>query len=151
MMNETGGKSREEVADSRLQQALDASGSRDPRPYYREQLKLLKQHDETAYARGSDYYAGTLVPRICDESNDPLAEWLEYGRVLVSLRVPGETVQIDATGKSLPYARPPAPEALVLHLPTAMKEPAVAVGLPKELAPAQRAAYELLVKRRTSY
>lgn len=138
-------------AEQRLQQALRERDARDPRDYYRTQLRQLKQADEGRYRRGAAYYEETLIPRVADEDSDPLAEWLEYGRVLAALTADGETVQIDPSGRSTPYKRPIPAENMVLHLPTSVREPAITVGIPQELSPAQRATYDLLVKQRVSH
>ena len=45
---------------------------------------------------------------------------------------------------------PPAPSDLVLHLPEDRRERALVVGIPSDLTPAQRAAYDWLVQGRTS-
>jgi hypothetical protein len=131
-------------AEQRMDQAV-AAGARDPRVQYRQRLQALKERDRTAYGRASAYYREELVPAVAGEA-DPLEEWLEYGRGLAELTAPGRTVQIDPQGLSAPYARPVPADALVLHLPAA-NLPAIAVGIPPALSPAQRASFDLLVKR----
>ncbi len=136
------------VAEARFAAALAESGARDPRAFYREQLRLLKAEDPAAFREAVDYYERTLLPEVAREGSDPIAAWLEYGRFLASRRAPGETVAIDPTGRSRPYAPPVPLDHLVLHLPTSTRLAALAVGLPPELSDAQRATYDLLVKRR---
>jgi hypothetical protein len=131
-------------AEQRMDQAV-AAGARDPRDQYRQRLQALKERDRAAYARASAYYLEELVPAVAGDA-DPLEEWLEYGRVLAELTAPGRTVQIDPQGLAAPYARPVPADALVLHLPAA-NQPAIAVGIPPALSPAQRASFDLLVKR----
>jgi hypothetical protein len=133
-------------AEERFQEALQACGARDPRDFYRDRLRALKADDPHAYRQALQYYQETLIPAVAAEDSDPLAEWLEYGRVLVSLTAPGRTVQIDPTGAAHEYARPVPPDALVLHLPDPTPA-ALPVGLPPTLSPPQRAAYDLLVKQ----
>ncbi|MCA1790961.1 MAG: hypothetical protein LC667_14225, partial [Thioalkalivibrio sp.] len=100
-----------------------------------------------AFRRALRYFDETLIPAVADESSDPLAEWLEYGRLLASLTTPGRAVQIDAGGRARDYARPIAPDALVLHLPDSASQPALVLGLPPKLSPSQRATFDLLVKQ----
>lgn len=134
-----------ERADQRFEAALEKTGARDPRDFYRERLKELRGRDAAAFRRAVDYYETHLIPAVAQEDTDPLAEWLEYGRVLAELSAPGRTLQIDTTGRAHDYAPPVPLDHLVLHLPTAAREPALVVGLPSELSTAQRATYDLLV------
>lgn len=136
-----------ERAERRFQQARERAGAKDPRDFYRERLRELRERDESAYRRAVDYFERTLVPNVARDDSDPLHEWLEYGRLLAELTAPGETVRIDPTGLSTPYAPPVAADDLVLHLPASTREPALPIGLPPRLSPAQRAAYDLLVKQ----
>ncbi len=139
--------SQRHTADERFARALAESGARDPRDFYRQQLRELREHDENAFRRALDHYESRLVPAVAAGASDPLGEWLEYGRLLAQLRADGTTVQIDRGGRSRPYAPPVPVEELVLHLPTSTREPALPVGIPPQLSPAQRAAFELLVKQ----
>ena len=133
-------------ADERFARAIAASGARDPRDFYRERLRELRERDEKAFARALDYFETRLLPAVARDDSDPVAEWLEYGRVLAQLTVEGTPAQIDPTGRSHPYAPPVPLDHLVLHLPTSTRERALVIGLPAELSPAQRATYELLVR-----
>lgn len=135
-----------ERADRRFEQALRDAGARDPRDFYRERLKELKERDADAYRRAVAYFEERLTPAVAAEDSDPLSEWMEYGRFLAELTAPGRPVQIDPSGRASAFAPPIPPDHLVVHLPTAPAERALLVGLPRELSPAQRAAYELLVK-----
>ncbi|HEX2203532.1 MAG TPA: hypothetical protein VHG91_09555 [Longimicrobium sp.] len=134
-------------ADERFRAALEAGGARDPREFYRKQLRELKAADAGAYRRALAYYEERLTPAVADEGSDPLGEWLEYGRVLASLFAAGRTVQIDPTGRAADYARPVPRDHLVLHLPERANQPAIVVGLPAQMTPPQRASFDLLVKR----
>ena len=137
-------------ADARFAQALEAAGARDPRDFYRKQLVELKAADAAAYRRALAYYEQELIPAVARDDSDPMAEWLEYGRVLATLAGPGRTVQIDASGLASDYARPVPPDALVLHLPERTTARAIVVGIPTALSPAQRASFDLLVKQAQS-
>lgn len=138
-----------ELADRRFEAAIAESGARDPREYYRDRLRLLREADSAAFREAVHYYESRLIPTVAEEDSDPLGEWLEYGRMLAALSTPGETIQVDPSGRAGPYTRPIPGDHLVLHLPTSSREPVVPVGLPPELSPAQRATYTLLVERRT--
>lgn len=133
-------------ADQRFEQALAESGARDPRDFYRDRLKELRERDPEAFRRALDHYENRLVPAVAAEGSDPIAEWLEYGRLLAELMAQGRTVQIDPSGRAGAYAPPVPPDHLVLHLPDSTREAALAVGIPPELSPAQRATYALLVR-----
>ena len=134
-------------ADARFEQALKQTGARDPRNFYRDQLKELKAASPDGFRRALRYFEETLIPTVADEASDPVAEWLEYGRLLASLAVPGRTVQIDPGGRALDYRRPVPLESMVLHLPENASRPALVLGIPPKLTPAQRASYDLLVKQ----
>ena len=136
---------RNATADRRLEEALAREGARDPREFYRTRLRELKTADAAAYARAVAYYRDTLIPEVADGKSDPLDAWTEYGRVLAELTAPGRTVAVDGTGLAHPYARPIAPDRLVLHLPDGTRGKAILVALPAELTRAQRATYDVLV------
>lgn len=137
-----------DLADRRFADALERTGARDPRGFLRDRLRALRTEDADAYRRALDYYEETLIPAVAEEGSDPLGEWLEFARVLAELATPGRAVLVDPTGRALPYARPAPPDALALHLPEAEGRPALLLGLPPELSPHQRAAYDLLVRQR---
>jgi len=137
------------IADRRFDEALRSTGARDPREFYRETLKELREKDPDAYRRGVEYFETRLLPRVAKDDTDPIGEWLEYGRLLAMFRFEGDTVQIDPSGVSTPYAPPVPLDHLVIHLPTSSRERGLAVGLPPTLSAAQRAAFELLVQWKT--
>jgi hypothetical protein len=132
-------------AERRFLAALEWTGARDPRDFYRQRLRDLRSRDADAYQRAVAYYETRLIPAVARDESDPMAEWLEYGRVLAQLTTPGRTVGIDATGRARDYAPPAAPDLLVLHIPASAREPVLTVGLPARLSAAQRATYDLLV------
>ena len=132
-------------ADARLDEALKREGARDPREFYRERLRELKQANPEGYAAAVVYYRDTLIPQVADGEGDPLAAWTEYGRRLAEALAPGRTLAVDATGRAHPYSAPAPRDRLVLHLPEGKGGRALLVGLPAELSPAQRATYDVLV------
>lgn len=132
-------------ADEAFARALEATGARDPREYYRRQMAELKQSAPAAFAEARDYYARTLVPAVAGGGEDPIQAWLEFGRRLAEWSGPGETVLVDGTGVAHPWTRPVPLDHLVLHLPEARGGKAMAVGIPAEPTPAQRATFDLLV------
>lgn len=135
-------------AEKKLVAALEAEGARDPREFYRERLRDLKEADTDAYARAVAYYRDTLLPSIAEGGADPLDAWTEYGRTLAEALAPGRTVRVDATGKAHPYERP-SREDLVLQIPGTKGGRAVLVSLPANLSTAQKATYDVLVAGKT--
>lgn len=140
--------SPETEADRLLEEAVEATGARDPREYYRQRLTELRGSSEEAYDQAVAYYGETLVPSIAEGGADPLAAWTEYGRTLAELQAAGRTVAVDPTGRAEPYDAPVQPDRLVLHLPETRKERPLLVGLPATLSDAQRATYDWLVQGR---
>jgi hypothetical protein len=135
-------------ADRRLEDALASTGARDPREFYRERLKELKQANPDGYAEAVAFYRDDLIPEVASGEGDPLVAWTEYGRRLAEALAPGRTVAVDVTGRAHTY-EPPAPrDHLILHLPGGRGGRALLVGLPAELTPAQRATYDVLVSGR---
>ena len=76
----------QDTADQRLQSALDERGARDPREFYRGQLRELREANPQGYDDAVRYYKDTLIPSIGSEGADPLVAWTEYGRQLATLR-----------------------------------------------------------------
>lgn len=136
-----------EKADRVLEEALERTGARDPRDFYRERLRSLKSSDPEAYQRAVEYYQETLLPTVVSGDEDPLGAWTEYGRALARAVAPGRTVSIDETGRSRPYEGP-TQDHLILHLPDDTGARALLVGLPSELSGPQRATYDVLVAGR---
>lgn len=97
-------------ADARLEEALAAAGMADPRPACRDRLKALKAASSTAFARAVDHFEHTLVPAVAGGA-EPLAQWLEYARVLAEASGPGRTVIVDSGGRARPYHGPTPPKA----------------------------------------
>lgn len=141
-------ESPQETAERLLDEALEETGARDPREYYRQRLLGLRQRSAEAYERAVAYYADTLVPEIAEGRSEPLAAWTEYGRTLAELEAPGRTVSVDPSGRAEPYEAPAGSDRLILHLPDARNARAVLVGLPARISDAQRATYDWLVQGR---
>ncbi|HUE76817.1 MAG TPA: hypothetical protein VMM83_02670 [Longimicrobiales bacterium] len=136
-------------ADARLEQALKSAAIRDPRPHLRPILKHLKERDPAAYDRALSHLEATLIPAVAADA-DPLAAWLEYGRLLTRLAGAGQTMAIDGTGRAAPVEKGVPDGALVLYLPDAAGTPAVVLSCPRETTPAQEASIALLVLGRVA-
>ena len=134
------------IADQRFLEALEGSGVRDPRDFYRDRLRQLRESDPDAYATGVAHYRDELIPGIAEGSADPIQAWLEYGMLLAELTAPGRTVTVDDTGKAGPLPETLTGRELILHLPDNQKQRPILVGLPPELSDAQRATFDLLVQ-----
>jgi hypothetical protein len=139
-------------ADERMATALAADPSvRDPRPFYRPVLKHLRETDPEGFGRALGYYESTLVPEVAGGA-DPLACWLEYGRLLADALGPGETVAVDATGRARPVGEEElgVSPGLLLHLPSAGSAPVLVLRYPVPSSPHQDAAVELLAAGRVT-
>lgn len=137
----------DEEAERRLQKALERAGARDPREFYRDELKRLRDVQPEAYRTAVQHYQEKLIPSIARGEREPLGAWLEYGALLARLQAPGRTVAIDESGLASSWEEGWS-ASLILHLPDDRREMARLVGLPPEPTPAQRAAYDLLVAGR---
>ena len=135
-------------AETRFPVALEAAGARDPREFFRGWMRELKGRDRRAFDEASRYYEERLIPAVADAGSDPLDEWLDFGRYLAALMVPGRAVRVDAGGRARDYARPVPRDELVLHLPEGTSQPALVLGLPPTLSAPQRATFDLLVRQR---
>ncbi|MGB1657081.1 MAG: hypothetical protein ACPHQP_07935 [Longimicrobiales bacterium] len=133
-----------EQADQRLAEALEAAGARDPREFYRERLRELRETNPDGYEAAVAYYTQTLLPTVASGEVNALHAWTEYGRRLAVALAEGETVRIDESGRSHPYEGPEA-GGLILHVPSDSGTKVLVVGLPPTLSLAQRATYDVLV------
>ncbi|UCC26927.1 MAG: hypothetical protein JSU98_07425 [Gemmatimonadales bacterium] len=140
----------QEEADRLLEAAMEARGARDPREFYRTQLRELREADAAAYQMAVAYYRDSLIPSIARDGVDPMEAWTEYGKTLADLRAEGRTVSVDPTGRAAAYESPAAADHLVLHLPEENRVRAILVALPPQLSPAQRATYDWLVAGRNT-
>jgi len=132
-------------ADQIFEEALGQTGAKDPREFYRKRLREMKAVDREAYGEAVAYYENDLVPSIAEAGDDPLTAWQRFGCRVAELTVAGTPIEVDATGRRLPYAPPTPADRMVLHVPQGTKGRALVVGLPPELSVAQMATYDLLV------
>ena len=133
-------------ADRRFEEALEATGARDPRDFYRQVLRGLKETNPGGYDRAVEHFQTVLVPGIASGEVEPLGAWREYGRLIAEVSEPGNTVEIDETGRSRPYSTASPLDRLVLHIPHERGQRAILISLPQTPSPAQRATFELLVR-----
>ena len=137
--------SLQEEAERRFVAALEATGARDPRDYYRERLKELRTANPDGYRQAVSYYQETLIPNVADAASDPMKEWRAYGLEIARLTAPGRTVSVDPTGRAEPFQEPCPDHAMVLHVPEGRGPAALLVGLPPQPTDAQIATYDWLV------
>lgn len=143
-------------AEARLAEAARAAGIADPRPAYRERLRVLRQADAAAFDRAIRHYEQTVLPALTE--GDALTAWIEYGRFLAALTAAGATVRIDREGRAAPWATgeqrgagDPAAggaEGLVLFMPEDTAKDVLVLSQPLEPSPAQQATMVLLVDRK---
>ena len=132
-------------ADQIFDEALDRTGAKDPREFYRMRLREIKAANPDAYREAVEYYENELVPSIAEAGADPVMAWQQFGCRMAELTVAGTPVEIDTTGQRLPYTPPTPADRMVLHIPEGPKGRALVVGLPPELSGPQLATYDLLV------
>ena len=132
-------------ADQIFEEALDQTGAKDPREFYRTRLREMKADNPEAYREAVAYYENDLVPSIAEAGDDPLMAWQRFGCRVAEMMVNGTPIEVDATGRKRPYAPPTPADHMVLHIPLGTKGRALVVGLPPELSSAQLATYDLLV------
>jgi hypothetical protein len=137
--------SETQEADRRFLGALEQTGARDPREFYRQALRSLRESNAEGYERAVRHFQEVLVPSIARGEAEPLQAWREYGLFLARLTAQGRTVALDDTGRAQPYESDLPLDRLVLHLPDTKGARAILVSLPHDPSPAQRAAYSLLV------
>ena len=133
-------------ADRKFEEAVAASGARDPRDFYRTALRELKEVNPEGYKEAVNHFQTVLVPGIASGRDEPLTSWREYGRLIAELTGPGRTLAIDFTGLASPYTPECPLDQLVLHLPEAKNRRGIVVSLPPKLSPAQKATFDLLVQ-----
>src|SRR5205809_1075309 len=109
-MNET------QTADQRLEELLQQRQLRDPREFFRERLRLLKERDRAAFQRALDHYDQILLPNVAAAGADVRLEWLDYGRLLAELSGAGRIIVLDQNGRA-GMNETPDDDALVLHVP----------------------------------
>ncbi len=137
-------------ADARLEAALERAAVEDPRPYFRDRLRLLRERNPQTYEAARRHFEEEVLPRVASEDSDPIAEWFEYGLRLADWTAPGTVYAIDATGRARAYSPPLDPGSLVLHVPDDAREPALILSLPRSASAAQQATCDLLVRGRVA-
>jgi hypothetical protein len=133
-------------ADRRFEEAIEASGARDPRDFYRTALKELKEVNPEGYGKAVEHFQTVLVPGIASGDSEPLTAWRECGRFIAEMMGQGRTLAIDDTGLAKPYTPDCPLDQLVLHLPDSKAKRGITVSLPPKLSPAQKATFDLLVQ-----
>jgi len=132
------------TAEQRTAEAIASSPFEDFREGYRERLRWLKETRPQGFTEALASY-GQLVENIA-RGDDPLHEWLTYGKRLGELSGAGKMYAIDRTGAAQPVAQ--FEESLLLHLPDEINVPALPLAVPRDLSEAQRASLDLLVRRK---
>jgi hypothetical protein len=137
-------------ADARLASALeDPAAPADPRPLFRPALRHLRERDPAAFDRAISHFETVLVPAVAGGA-EPLAAWLEYGLLLADALGPGQTVEVDRTGRARPVSDPATATELVLRIPESEDAPCLVLRQPAGASPAQVATVELLVAGRVA-
>ena len=89
-----------------FEEALAQTGAKDPREFYRKRLRGMKADNPEAYDEAVAYYENDLVPSIAEAGDDPLTAWQRFGCRVAELTIAGTPLEVDATGRRLPYAPP---------------------------------------------
>jgi hypothetical protein len=132
--------------ESTLESRLEATGTRDPRPAYRELLRILKERNAAQFDVLRKHYAEEVERALTQEGEDPLMVWLNYGLVLArALAGEGTAIQVDGDGLAAPAEGSLKPGSLTLFLPEGRGERALALAIPSAATPAQAATLDLLV------
>lgn len=134
-------------AEDRLTDAARALGLADPRPPYRERLRLLRQTQPEAFASAIQHYEQRVLPELA--ADDPVPVWVEYGRYLGSLTSEGSVTRVDEQGRATAWTAE-APAALVLFIPEETAGEVLVLCQPMAPTAAQQATMALLVERRLS-
>jgi len=134
-------------ADARLEEALAGAGVEDPRIACRDRLKILRTEQPAAFAQALAYFESSLVPAIADGGEPPLDAWIGYGRFIAERGGPGRTLAVDGAGRAAGY-EPPAAGRLVIFVPEDGRRGVTPLLVPAAPSPAQKATFDLLVRRR---
>ena len=134
-------------AEARLERAVAGGGFADPRPALRERLRELKENRGEAFDEARRHYQQEVVPALAGEG-DALSAWIDYGVWLAARTAPGRVLAVDGQGSAVPYAAPPAPGTLVLHVPDDQAAGVLVLAAPAAPSAAQRATLDLLVSRK---
>lgn len=142
-------QSEQSAADAHFARQLGETGSRDPREFYRQLLRELKDADAEAYEEMVNRYRSGVAEPIEKGADNPLALWLSFGIEVANRLHPGRTMVIGEDGRGRSFEPPPDHRQLLLHLPDDARTRAIPVGIPPEPTPAQSATLDLLVQGRT--
>ena len=134
-------------ADQNLTEAAARLQLADPRPAFRERLRVLKEEHPEAFARALRHYDETVLPALA-AGGDAMAAWVRYGETLGGLTAPGRTVTVDRDGRATKFVPPLAPGSLVLHVPDENGLPVLVAAAPLAPSAAQQATLDLLVNRK---
>lgn len=135
-----------------LESRLEATKSQDPRPQYRELLRLLKERDPAQFDVLRQHYAREVEEALAKQDRDPLGLWLDYGLVLAEAMVgPGTAMEINDAGVAIPLEGSPKPGSLTLFLPEGRGSRALAVAVPATPTLAQEATLDLLVHGKVKF
>jgi hypothetical protein len=138
----------QDPAERRFEARLAETGARDPREFYREVLRSLRDTDPDAYREMVERYQSEVVEVLAHTDQDPLLTWLEFGRALADRAAPGTLMLVDGTGRATPAPEVISHGDLLLQVPEDRRTRALPVAIPPEPTPAQRATLDLLVKGR---
>lgn len=134
-------------AENRLADAARALGLADPRPPYRERLRLLRQSHPEAFTGAIEHYEQRVLPDLA--AQEPVPVWIEYGRYLGSLTGEGSVTRIDEEGRATTWTTT-SPAGLVLFVPDDTASQVLTLCEPLAPSTAQAATIALLVDRKLS-
>jgi hypothetical protein len=133
-------------AEERLRAAATAQGLADPRPPYRERLRLLRESGTAAFDAAISHYETVVLPALA--TADALQTWTVYGGYLGGLTGEGRLMAIDASGRAAPWEPPVQTGALILFIPQDTAADVLVALQPLAPTAAQTATLDLLVNRR---
>ena len=136
-------------ADANLTAAAATLRLADPRPAYRERLRILKEERPEAFATALRHYEENVLPAIANDG-DVMSAWVRYGAALGAHTAPGRMVRVDETGRASAFAPPVQAGSLILHIPDENSAPILVATAPAEPTAAQQATLNLLVNRKLS-
>ena len=134
------------TAEARLEQAAAALGLADPRPPYRDRLRLLRDTHPDAFQRAIAHYETQVLPAMA--TGDAIVAWLGYAQFLTGLTADGTLHVIDESGRAAVYTPPLAPNSLALFVPEDTAEAVLVAASPLHISRAQQATLDLLVGRK---
>jgi hypothetical protein len=139
--------SEKSTSEARLVDAFARLGLVDPRESYRSVLRELRARDADAFSRATTHYQRQVLPALVSVE-DPVAAWIDYGRIIGEMTAPGRMMSVDSTGRAFPFSSPVRGGELVVFVPDDGTRGAFAAAVPSDLSPAQKATLSLLVDAR---